>query len=184
MKPLDVLLQKWRMRMAIRHLPESVRLIDIGAHNGEIFEALGARLKEGFGIEPLLASPRQTANYRLEPGYFPQVLPQTTGWDAITMLAVLEHIPPAQQQLLADACWKFLRPGGLVIVTVPAPAVDHILFFLTSMKLLSGMSLEEHFGFEPEQTRSIFGEPRFRLLVHSCFQLGLNHLFVFSKEGA
>ncbi len=46
------------------------------------------------------------------------------------------------------------------------------------------MSLEEHYGFEPGDTAVIFAGPRFRLLHHSRFQLGLNHLYVFEKQPA
>jgi hypothetical protein len=74
-----------------------------------------------------------------------------------------------------------LRPGGRVIVTVPAKAVDHILAVLRTWRLIDGMSLEEHYGFAPEATGQIFSAPAFRLMHRSKFQGGLNHLFVFER---
>lgn len=170
------------MRQALACLPGEVRVIDIGAFHGELFEALGTRLKAGFGVEPLLTATRTGPRYTIEPGYFPAVRPADGGWDAVTMLAVLEHIPPAQQQVLADACHELLRTGGVVAITVPARAVDYILAVLKFLRLIDGMSLEEHFGFRPEDTVRIFDAPRFRLVRHRRFQLGLNHLFVFARE--
>jgi len=182
MRAIDRLLQRWRMRRALACLPGEVRVIDIGAFHGELFEALGPRLRAGFGVEPLLTAPRRGPRYTIEPGYFPAVRPTDGGWDAVTMLAVLEHIPADQQQALADACHELLRPGGLVAITVPARAVDHILALLKFLRLIDGMSLEEHYGFRPEDTARIFAAPRFRLVRHRRFQLGLNHLFVFARE--
>ena len=63
------------------------------------------------------------------------------------MLAVLEHVQPAEQPVFAAACAKHLRPGGLLVVTTPAPAVDLILDVLTFLRLIDGMSLEQHYGF-------------------------------------
>lgn len=181
MKRIDRLLQNWRIQQAARLLPDNSRLIDIGAYHGETFTALGDRLSEGFGIEPLLDSRIETPSYVIEPGYFPTVRPSGGNWDAITMLAVLEHIPDGEQGVIADACYDLLRPGGRVIITVPAHAVDHILSVLKFLRLIDGMSLEEHHGFIPTDTLKIFAGPRFRLVQHSRFQLGLNHLFVFEK---
>jgi hypothetical protein len=180
---VDRLLQRWRMRKAVTWLPERVRLIDVGAHEGELFKALKARLTEGFGVEPLLRQPIQTETYRILPGFFPAVCPTNTGWDGITLLAVLEHIPREQQQPLAKACHDLLREGGRVIVTVPAPAVDHVLAVLKRLRLIDGMSLEEHYGFKPADVPRIFGPAGFRLIAHRRFQLGLNHLFVFERVG-
>ncbi|MCF7689591.1 MAG: class I SAM-dependent methyltransferase [Cephaloticoccus sp.] len=161
-----------------------MRLIDVGAFQGELFQALGPRLHTGFGVEPLLPAKLATGSYVIEPGFFPTVRPSIGNWDAITMLAVLEHIPDHAQAVIADACNDLLRPGGRVIITVPALAVDHILAGLKLLRLIDGMSLEEHHGFEPCDTERIFAAPRFRLLRHERFQLGLNHLFVFEKLGA
>ncbi len=182
MKRIDRLLQRWRIRQAMRWLPQNSRLIDIGAYHGETFKTLGKRLSEGFGIEPLLESRIETPSYVIEPGYFPAVRPAHGNWDAITMLAVLEHIPDQEQANIAEACYELLRPEGRVIITVPAHAVDHILSVLKFFRLIDGMSLEEHHGFAPTDTLGIFASPRFSLVQHSKFQLGLNHIFVFEKN--
>ena len=182
MKYLDGFLQNWRMRRAVRHVGPDVRLIDVGAHNGELFQFLGKRLRLGFGVEPLLTARKQCESYTLEPGFFPDVRPEEGNWDVITLLAVLEHIPRDQQKGLADACHELLRPGGRVIITVPSPAVDYVLGVLKFLRLIDGMSLEEHFGFKPADTARIFSGPRFALVRHGRFQLGLNNLYVFEKQ--
>lgn len=184
MTRLDRFIQRWRMRQAMRFIPVNARLIDIGAHEGELFSALDDRLREGFGVEPRRATALRGSRFVVQPGYFPATRPTDTGWDAVTMLAVLEHIPRAAQSELAEACRVLLRPGGRVIVTVPAKTVDHILAVLRLLRLIDGMSLEEHYGFEAHDTaRRVFTAPAFRLLHHSRFQGGLNHLFVFERTG-
>ncbi len=181
MKSLDRFIQRWRMRQAMRFIPRNARVIDIGAHEGELFIALGDRLERGFGVEPLRNAALEAAKFTVVPGFFPAVRPTAGGWNAVTMLAVLEHIPTSEQPALAAACQELLRPGGRVIITVPAKAVDHILAVLRWLRLIDGMSLEEHYGFEPTDTARIFSAPGFKLLHRSKFQLGLNHLFVFER---
>jgi 2-polyprenyl-3-methyl-5-hydroxy-6-metoxy-1,4-benzoquinol methylase len=182
MKRFDCVLQRWRIRRAAKYLPSDLRLIDVGAYRGELFEYLGNRLVAGFGVEPLLENRRQAPRYVIEKGHFPAVRPRESGWDAITLLAVLEHIPPAQQGAVAEACHALLRSGGRVVVTVPSRAVDGILAVLKRLRVIDGMSLEEHHGFDPSATERIFAWPRFRLLRHSRFQFGLNHLYVFEAQ--
>lgn len=183
MKALDRFIQRWRMRQALRFIPAGARVIDIGAHEGELFRALGGRLQRGYGIEPLRPAVLTRDNYTVVPGYFPAVRPAEGNWDAVTMLAVLEHVPAKEQPALAAACQELLKPGGRVIITVPAKAVDHILAALRFLRLIDGMSLEEHYGFEPADTARIFAAPQFRPLHRSRFQGGLNHLFVFERTG-
>jgi SAM-dependent methyltransferase len=180
---LDRFIQRWRMRRAMEFIPADARVIDIGAHEGELFQALGGRLARGFGVEPLIKTALEGKNFTVVPGFFPSVRPTQTDWNAVTMLAVLEHIPSVEQATLAAACHELLQPGGRVIITVPAKAVDHILAGLRFCRLIDGMSLEEHYGFEPGDTLRIFAKPGFKLVHHSRFQGGLNHLFVFERTG-
>src|SRR5262249_44716365 len=118
------------------------------------------------------------------PGHFPDAGLDAGPFDVITMLAVLEHVPPDSLERWARACAELLVPGGLVIATVPAPAVDHILHALMTLRVLDGMSVEEHHGFEPGLAPAVFGRAGFTLAHHGRFQLGLNNLFVFAKPAA
>ncbi len=182
MRWLDRTLQRQRIRQARRFVPRAARVIDIGAFHGELFRALGDRLSEGWGVEPLLTEVITEAKFTVVPGFFPAVRPAREGWDVITMLAVLEHIPDREQTALVEACHTLLRDRGRVIITVPSPRVDRILELLRFLRLIDGMSLEEHHGFLPEDTTRLFGAPRFQLAARRSFQFGLNHLFVFEKS--
>lgn len=181
MKTLDVILQNKRISKARKYVRKNDAVLDIGSVEGIMFEKMRDLISSGTGIDPTLKQETKTDLYHLIPGYFPDVVPAGKTFDAITMLAVLEHIPADKQQALVENCWKYLNPGGRVIITVPSPAVDRILEILTFFKLVDGMSLEEHYGFEAKDTGNLFTGKYFKMLHHSTFQLGLNHLFVFEK---
>lgn len=181
MKFVDKLLQRWRFHAVRNFLPDKVRLIDVGTHEGEFFDYLGNKLGQGYGIDPLVTEERASSRVRLVKGYFPELGPETDDWDAVTLLAVLEHIPGKEYNSLRDGCLRKLRKGGLVVITVPQPKVDAVLAILRFLRLVDGMSLEQHHGFDPEQTTNIFRSGEFELVKQKRFQLGLNNIFVFRK---
>ena len=135
------------------------------------------------GIDPTIkASLTTSQGFRMISGYFPDDMPPgCIPFDVITMLAVLEHFPPAQYSNLVGGIQKMLRPGGLLLITVPSPAVDEILKWLLKLRLIHGMSLEEHHGYEVDHTPRLFADPPFKLLIHRQFQLGCNNLFLFRR---
>src|SRR5262249_38732058 len=146
-----------------------------------LFQRLNKRIAGGMGIDPTLQANTSVGTIPLVAGFFPADMPQTERFDVITMLAVLEHFPEAEYSALRDACHRFLRVGGRLVITVPSPLVDQILKVLKKLRLIDGMSLEEHHGYEVWRTTSVFAAPMFRLLRHETFQLGLNNLFVFER---
>ena len=178
---VDRALQRWRIAMAARHIPPGAMVLDIGCGDGSLFRGLGGRLGGGLGVDPTLSTDRVSGGVQLKAGYFPMAVPAGSGpFDAITMLAVLEHFPEAAYAGLGGDCARFLKPNGRLIITVPSPAVDGILAVLKKLRLVDGMSLEEHHGYDANRTPEIFS-PHFRLLRHQRFQIGLNHLFVFER---
>ena len=181
MQLLDRLFQEWRFRAIQRYIRPGARVLDIGCGDGALFRRFPDRIREGIGIDADLREPVEGGAYRLLPGMFPDDLPTSLGgFDVITMLAVLEHIPPGRQPHLAHRCTSLLTSGGRVILTVPSPKVDHILHGLKHLPFLyEGRSLEQHYGFDPNQTPRLF--PSLRLLVARRFEFGLNHLFVFER---
>lgn len=176
---VDRLLQRWRESMAKPWIPENARVLDIGCHQGEFLKRLGGRIRDSVGLDPL-ARPEKDNNFEIIAQAFSEPLQFAENtFDSIVMLATLEHI--VNKQPLARECMRLLRPGGRVIITVPSPKVDAIVHSLVRLKLADGMSLEEHHGFHPNQTREIFVASGFQCEVHRRFQCRLNHLYVFCK---
>jgi SAM-dependent methyltransferase len=184
LKPLDRFLRDARLARARPYVPKGARVLDVGCGDGELFRRWKGHIAGGVGIEPTLTEPISGDGYELLPGSFPDFVPADGQFDAITMLAVLEHLPPDVQARLADACARSLRPGGRVVITVPSPRVDDILHVLLKLRLIQGISAHEHYGYKPSDTPAIFPAPRFRLLKRGTFQLRLNNLFVFERTEA
>lgn len=181
MKFTDRVLQRWRIDKIRPYIPLQARILDVGSSEGELFLRLGGSLREGMGIDPELKADTSIHGMPLIAGFFPRDMPDVGPFDVITMLAVLEHFPPSEYADLSQGCARFLKPGGLLLITVPSPRVDHILAVLKFFRLIDGMSLEQHHGYDVTQTTEIFKRDGFRLKVHARFQLGLNNLFVFER---
>lgn len=182
MKFLDRILRRWRIAKTVSYIPEGSTVLDIGSANGQLFKILGRRIKAGLGMDPLLPEPVVCERYRLIPGYFPDEAPPGERFDAITMLAVLEHFPRDVLQRCEQICSELLYPGGYVIVTVPSKYVDTILTVLKTLRLVDADTLDEHHGFEVSMIEHFFSENTFKLVHKEKFQLGLNNLFVFQKR--
>src|SRR5438309_1525317 len=180
MRCIDRVLQKWRARMARPWIAGGAHVLDIGCHQGEFLKSLGERIGPSVGLDPL-ALPETAPRYRLLPELFKPPTAFTDGsFDAVVMLATLEHI--RDKEPLARECWRLLRPGGRVIITVPSGFVDVIVHLLCKIRLADGMSLDEHHGYDPRTTPDVFGRHGFTLERWRRFQLGLNHLFVLKKD--
>jgi 2-polyprenyl-3-methyl-5-hydroxy-6-metoxy-1,4-benzoquinol methylase len=179
---LDRRIQTWRIRQAIRFLPPDARVLDVGCDDGALFRTMGPALREGVGLDPALEAAVTGERYRLLPGSFPADAPDEPGaFDAVTMLAVMEHVPPDEQPKVAERAFELLRPGGRFVLTVPSPAVDTILDVLIRLHLLHGMEADQHYGFEPDELVPVATAAGFRQLLRSTFQARLNNLFVFEK---
>lgn len=151
----------------------------MGCHNGEFFTQLGPRLGYGVGFDPL-APASSCRRWTLVRDRFPPSNPfPPASFDVVVMLATLEHILPKDE--LARECNRLLRPGGRVVITVPSRWVDPLVGLLTRLGLADGMSLDEHHGFNPADSRELFLRNGFLLHRWDTFQLGFNHLFVFDK---
>jgi len=166
MKYLDYLLQNIRIGKAIKYIPLGSTVLDIGCSDGRLFKQFKKHISRGIGIDSDLMKEVDGENFTLYPGRFPTDLPsQEYLFDVITLLAVIEHIPVAEQNALAKACAKILKKNGKVIITTPAPVVDKLLAILLFLHLMDGMSLEQHFGFDPKSVPSLFLSLGFRLIV-------------------
>jgi SAM-dependent methyltransferase len=176
----DYIIQLWRMRVAARWIPEGSRVLDIGCHQGEFLRFLGRRIVPSVGIDPLFRDNPDSTTHLFMRSEFQKGLPFDDGsFDAVVLLATIEHMQ--QKPDVAREAGRLLRKGGRVIVTVPSLLVDKLLSILLRLRLVDGMSLEEHHGFSPDDLPGIFLPEGFNLKKGQKFQFGLNNLFVFER---
>jgi len=168
------------MRIAAHWIPKGSRILDIGCHKGEFLLWLGEKISPSVGFDPLykektIPGEHQFFNQNFQEGlHFDE-----DSFDAIILLATIEHIQ--DKSIIARESARLLHPGGRVIITVPSPFVDKILDILLWLRIVDGMSLEEHHGFLPEELPDIFIPKGFRLRNNQKFQFGLNNLYVFER---
>lgn len=179
MQAMDRVLQNWRIRQAGRFIRDGDKLLDVGCFDGCLLQRYRPKLKRAAGLDPLVV-PFQSEEFEIYADVLPgKVRFEDESFTCITMLAVLEHVEDIGE--LVRECSRILAPGGRVILTVPHPLVDEILEWLIRLKIVGGMSLEEHHHFDVRETAPAFEKEGFETSVSSSFQLGLNRLFVFGK---
>lgn len=164
-KLFDEILEYLRFRKVEPYIPKDTRLLDISTGDGHFLHYLTRTYNFG--------------NFHLLPRYFPDDFAEDITFDVITLLATIEHIPVDRLRNVVDACWKPLKPGGLVILTVPHPHIDKILDVLKKLRILEGFSMHQHHGFNPECLPTLFNG--WKLVKKQRWKLGCNYLFIFEN---
>jgi 2-polyprenyl-3-methyl-5-hydroxy-6-metoxy-1,4-benzoquinol methylase len=181
MNRVDRFLQHKRIAQALRWISAGGHVLDIGCADGALFRQASSLIKSGIGIDPDEPSDWPPGSYEFRQGRFPDALDGADGFDTITMLAVIEHVPSEIRKSWFETVTAVLNPGGRLIITVPAPAVDRLLDIGIRLHLLHGMDAESHHGFDPRVIPKELSMPTMRLLQASRFELGLNHLYVYER---
>jgi SAM-dependent methyltransferase len=147
---LELFLARRRAAMANRLLPPTARggaLLDIGCGSHPLF-LLQADVTHRYGVDRLVpAAGRSVGGIQLvchDVAANPELPFDGEAFDAVAMLAVFEHIPPASLHRLLTDIRRVLRPGGRLILTTPAGWTDPILRALVRLRLVSGEEIEEH----------------------------------------
>lgn len=180
MKKLDIVLQNWRYSVVEKFINPGCELLDIGGFDGSFLLRVKDKLKKGWCIDPLIEN-RKEKYLEFIKAKITDSLPFADNYfDIITMLAVFEHMGKYQGSVVSES-FRVLKQNGIVILTVPNSAVDHILKILMQLRMIDGMSIEEHSHFKSSDTVQIFEQGGFKLKCRSRFQLGLNNLFIFQK---
>lgn len=181
LKTVDRIIQFWRIAKVRRYIPKGARILDVGCADGALFRQLRHRIDSGVGVDHGLVRSTGDAQFQLIAGTLTDGLVASGDFDAVTLLAVVEHLREDVIAELRNRCVTALKPGGLLLITVPSARVDQILHVLTSLHLIAGMSLHEHHGFNPADVPGWFAGADLMLVDSKRFELGLNNLFVFKK---
>lgn len=184
MKRLDRILARWRAAKVIRFVEAGNRILDVGCHDGSLLKLLGSQKRvSGLGIDPEHLPSIPDGPFRFIRGHFPDALPaDQKDFDVVCALAVLEHVPEEELSTFIKGLHDAVAPMGRVVLTIPSPIVDTILDVLLKIRLIEGMESEQHHGFDVKSVVPLFESRGLQLVTHRRFQLGLNHLFVFTRN--
>lgn len=181
MKRLDYVLREWRFRVVMPYIFDGCSILDIGGYDGAFLERLQG-IERGVCIDPLIEEKKDKKLEFIRRRITNTIPMPDESFDVITLLAVYEHLSSSRESFTHEI-YRVLRKDGTVLLTVPNRFVDHILKIFIRLRLINGMSFEEHGHFNSAETVDIFRACGFTLRRRVKFQLGLNNLFVFQKEG-
>lgn len=142
---LEGLLAKKRARMAESLIPPGLRvgrILDIGCGTHPFF-LFGIEFSEKYGLDKAVDFAGEgvtllkydfDSSIPFEDGYF----------DAVTMLAVIEHMERERFGVLSKEVWRVLKPGGICVLTTPARWTDKLLRAMARLRLVSPVEIAEH----------------------------------------
>jgi SAM-dependent methyltransferase len=148
---LEPLLARLRMQRANALIPEKLRsgrILDIGCGSYPYFLAHTA-FREKFAVDQL-RMPKETAAqnqiefYTLNLNEAPHLPFADDYFDAVTLLAVVEHLNPDSMAVLFQEACRVLKTGGMLILTTPAAWADGLLKTMARLNLVSAEEIHEH----------------------------------------
>ena len=174
-------LQSERLKRAAQFVKPGDSVLDLACNEGALLEYLPADLTyTGIDISEKAIERART--------HYPQRTFQvadltkpnrealgTTQFDVIVMLAFLEHVKNPGDLLLRYL--THLKPGGIIVVTTPAPRGRYIHNWGAKLGLFSKSAAEEHEKFLDRQTLiDIAGEANLNMRLYRRFLFGFNQL--------
>jgi SAM-dependent methyltransferase len=148
---LEPMLADLRAQRANKLIPSSLRtgrILDIGCGSYPYFLA-HTSFAEKFAIDQI-PLPQQTAaelrieSFTLDLEVKPRLPFQDNFFEAVTLLAVVEHLDPTHMAALFKEIYRVLKPGGQVILTTPAAWSDGLLKVMARINLVSAEEIHEH----------------------------------------
>jgi SAM-dependent methyltransferase len=148
---LEPMLADLRAQRANKLIPSQLRngrILDIGCGSFPYFLA-HTSFEEKFAIDQI-PLPQNTAfelkieSFTLDLEVEPKLPFQGQFFEAVTLLAVVEHLDPALMALLFKEIYRVLKPQGEVILTTPAAWSDGLLKFMARVSLVSAEEIHEH----------------------------------------
>jgi SAM-dependent methyltransferase len=151
---LDDILARMRCRIAGGLIPEEIRagsVLDIGCGTYPLFLSKSSFLVR-VGLDRVIAeeyrgefAPKGICLVRHDLSESGGRLPfGSESFDAVVMLAVIEHLTAGELAALLAETNRILRPGGICILTTPAPRAMSLLTLMSRIGLLTPESIDEH----------------------------------------
>jgi len=179
---LDFYIQKKRIKLIEPYVPHNSYLLDIGCGCfPQNLINLENKFKGAIGIDKDIPAQSFSQKVGFQKAYIETQLPFSDNqFDCLLMLAVLEHLN--HPQAILQECYRILKPGGRLIITIPSNFSKPLLLSLAFLGLLSQEEIFDHkFYFSQKQMENMLEKAHFKKVVSKAYNLFMNLLFVYEK---
>lgn len=183
---LDRLIRSLRLRRIRCFIPTDSAVCDVGCGDGTVLRGLcrEGSIREGLGLDPQAVPGREGGCEIIQADLLSAALPGER-FDAVLMLAVLEHLDSGSVEPFLRDVHRILKPEGLLIITTPTPLSKPLLEFLAfRAHLISEHEIRGHRRYyRRTDLESLARRMDYEILKAARFQGGLNSFYVLKKTG-
>ncbi len=185
---LDLFICRWRSGIVRRYLRPGTTVMDFGCgHQALFLRSVQRDIAQGIGLDYDAAPARPAANLEIQRFHFKDrfEFPART-FDQVTILAVLEHIPPDLVGPLFAEFRRILKDDGRILLTTPTPASRPLLEFLAfKLKIISGPEIADHkHYYSRADIENLATSQNLACKAYHTFQFGLNSFASLAKQPA
>jgi SAM-dependent methyltransferase len=174
MQGLEPLFKEFIIRKNLSHFPAKGVVVDLGCDIEQtLIKKAIHRFDRIIGLDIVIKNSKKR-NVELIKADLTKRLPlKPKIADAVTMLAVLEHLPGPEK--IVKEAYRILKPGGVFLVTVPSPQAEKILPTLATFGIVRREMIDQHENyFTPAHLKKICKAAGFKKIHIETWELGFN----------
>ncbi len=170
----EPLFQELRIRQVMKYLPKHAKLVDIGCDQPQVFiDRVSDDMESCVGIDVVVEEHQHGNVTILQQDLQKKIKVPSHSATVITMMAVLEHMKFPKEMI--EECYRILQPGGVLLVTVPAPSSKPLLEVFAVLGLVRKEMIEQHENyFTPDKLTSLAKGAGFSKIHVELFEFGFN----------
>ncbi len=179
---IDFFIQKKRIKLIEKHVLPDSYILDIGCgYYPQNLINLENKIVKAVGIDKDTPDKSVSAKISLIKTEVSKTLPLPDNeFGCVLMLAVLEHLDYPEK--IIHECYRVLKPGGRLIITIPSNYSKPLLETLAILGLISREEIFSHKNyFRKKEVETLLNQAQFKTIISKTYNLCFNYLFVSEK---
>lgn len=170
----EPIFQELRIRKVLPYIPKNSILLDVGCDQPQVLiDRICDDMEFCIGLDIIVKEHKHRNVHILQQDLQKKIKLPSNSVTVITMLAVLEHMKYPKEMI--QECFRTLKPGGSLLITVPSPSSKPLLEIFAVFGLVRKEMIEQHeHYFTPKRLTALTKEVGFSDIYIELFEFGFN----------